>query len=93
MSKITAPGVNRNSDSDMVERPTVGELKQRLMTVSNKKLIRLANALHLMAEKYGGKDQLVEAVCQARGKSRDTDYKAKLASYSVPRLLDMARAS
>jgi hypothetical protein len=69
------------------------EMKQRLMTVSNKKLARLAAAMTLLDEKYGGKDQLVEVVCQARGKAKDQDYRAKLASYSVPRLLDLARAS
>lgn len=72
---------------------SAGDMKQRLMTVSNKKLLRLADAMTRLTEKYGGKEQLVDAVSQARGKAKDQDYKSKLASYSVPRLLDMARAS
>ena len=76
------------SDSD----ESKAELKQRLMTVSNQKLLRLSTSLKTMSEKYGGKEQLVEAISAARGKAKDQDFKDKLESYSVPRLLDMAHA-
>jgi hypothetical protein len=66
------------------------ELKQRLMTVSNKKLLRLSQALQQVREKYGSKDKLVEAVSTAKGKSRDQDYIDKLHSLPITRLLDMA---
>lgn len=68
------------------------ELKERLLSVSNQKLLRLSAAMQLMAEKYGGKEQLVEAISSARGKGKDQDYKDKLETYSVPRLLNMAGA-
>lgn len=67
------------------------ELKQRLMTVSNKKLMRLSEALKQLNEQYGSKDKLVEAVSAAKGKSKDEDYVNKLRTYTIPRLLDMAR--
>lgn len=70
-----------------------GELKERLMSVSNQKLLRLSAALQTMAEKYGSKSQLIDAVSSARGLAKDQDFKDKLEGFSVPRLLDMARAS
>lgn len=69
------------------------ELKERLLSVSNQKLLRLSVAMQTLAEKYGSKASLVDAVSSARGKAKDQDYKDKLESYSVPRLLDMARAT
>lgn len=69
------------------------ELKQRLMTVSNKKLLRLADSMRILKEKYGNKDKLVQAVSTAKGKTKDQDYTNKLRSYSVHRLLDMARSA
>lgn len=76
-------------DSDESE----AELKQRFMTVSNKKLLRLASSLETIRDKYGSKEKLVEAVSAAQGKSKDQDYKNKLHSYSIHRLLDMARSA
>lgn len=69
------------------------ELKERLMSVSNQKLLRLATAMQTVSEKYGSKAGLVDAISSARGKAKDQDFKDKLESYSVPRLLDMARAA
>ena len=76
-------------DSDESE----SELAERLRSVSNKKLLRLADGLSTLTEKYGGKDGLVDALSSARGKAKDQDYKDKLHTYSIPRLLDLARAS
>ena len=70
-----------------------GELKQRLLSVSNQKLLRLADAWQTMEEKYGSKAKLVQSISTARGKAKDEDYCDKLSSYSVPHLLDMARSA
>jgi DNA integrity scanning protein DisA with diadenylate cyclase activity len=66
------------------------ELKQRLMSVSNSKLLRLSRIQQQVREKYGSKDKLVDAVSAAKGKSKDQDYVTKLHTYSISRLLDMA---
>ena len=66
-----------------------GEFKQRLLKISNAKLLRLAEVSKEMSDKYGGKDKLVAAVAAAYGKAKDSDFVAKLSSYSPARLLDM----
>ena len=70
------------------------EVVQRLSTVSNKKLLRLAEVSKVVKERYGGsKDKLVAAVSQAVGKAKDKDYVARLSSYSAARLLDLVQTA
>jgi hypothetical protein len=69
----------------------VGEVKERLAAVSNRKLLRLAEVGKVIKDKYGSKDKLVAAVSQAVGKAKDKDYVARLKSFSSARLLDLAR--
>ena len=67
---------------------------ERLSSVSNKKLLRLAEVGKVVKDKYGGsKDKLVAAVCQAVGKAKDKDYVARLSSYSAARLLDLVQSA
>ncbi|HUS66015.1 MAG TPA: hypothetical protein VMZ28_15790 [Kofleriaceae bacterium] len=67
---------------------------ERLSSVSNKKLLRLAEVGKVVKDKYGGsKDKLVAAVSQAVGKAKDKDYVARLSSYSAARLLDLAQSA
>lgn len=82
-----AADLARESDED------AGELKQRLLGASNKQLLRLAEVLKTVKDKYGSKDKLVEALSAARGKAKDGDYQAKLRTLPLPRLLDMTRAA
>lgn len=70
-----------------------GELKQRLLGSSNQQLLRLAEVLKTVKDKYGSKDKLVDALSAARGKAKDGDYMAKLRTLPLPRLLDMMRAA
>ncbi len=70
-----------------------GELKDRLLRISNKKLLRLAEVSKQVSEKYGDKDKLVASIADAYGKAKDSDFVAKLSSYSPARLLDMANAA
>ena len=67
---------------------------ERLSTVSNKKLLRLAEVGKVVKDKYGGsKDKLVAAVSQAVGKAKDKDYVARLSTYSAARLLDLVQSA
>jgi len=70
-----------------------GEFKQRLLKISNAKLLRLAEVSKTVSDKYGSKDKLVAAVADVYGKAKDSDFVAKLATYSPARLLDMIRAA
>lgn len=69
-----------------------GELKDRLLKSSNQKLLRLAEVQKTVTDKFGDKDKLVAAVSGAYGKAKDSDFVAKLATYSPARLLDMLAA-
>ncbi len=69
------------------------EVKERLAGAPNAKLLRLHTALASVREKYGSKDKLIQAISQAKGHGKDQDYAAKLQSYSITRLLDMARSA
>jgi hypothetical protein len=42
---------------------------------------------------YGSRDKLVDAVTKALHRAKDQPYVAKLASLSLPRLYDIARAA
>jgi hypothetical protein len=70
------------------------EAKERIKTLSNKKLLRLAEISQTMKDQYGGsKDKLVEALSQSLGRAKDGDYVNKLRTFSTGRLLDMKRAA
>jgi hypothetical protein len=77
----------RDADED------AGEVKQRLATVSNKKLLRLADVGKRIKEQYGTRDKLVDALGKSLGKAKDGDYLARLRTLSSARLLDLARSA
>jgi hypothetical protein len=60
-----------------------------LAKVSNTKLLRLHAALSRAKEQFGSRDKLVGAVLSLGQRVKDDGYKARLASYPVPRLLDL----
>jgi hypothetical protein len=57
--------------------------------VSNTKLIRLHAALSRAKEEFGSRDKLIGAVLSLGKRDKDEGYKARLATYPVPRLLDL----
>lgn len=67
-------------------------LRQRLMKVSNKKLMRLAEVGGTIKAKYGSTDKIAEVVAEASGRAKDADFVTRLKSYSPGRLLDMAQS-
>ena len=60
-----------------------------LAKISNTKLLRLHAALTRAKEQFGSRDGLVNAVLGLVKRAKDDGYKARLASYPVPRLLDL----
>ncbi len=70
-----------------------GALESELKKASNAQLLRLERATQTLKEKFGDRNQLIAAIGVATNKSKDKDYLAKLDSYSLPQLLDLAAAS
>lgn len=70
-----------------------GTLESQLKKASNAQLLRLSRATKTLKEKFGDRDKLIAAIGAAAKKSKDKDYLAKLDSYSLPQLLDLAAAS
>jgi hypothetical protein len=70
-----------------------GALKDRLRKASNQQLLRLAGVVEAVTKAYGSRDELVAALVKALGKAKDKEYVAKLGTFSLPRLYDLARAS
>jgi hypothetical protein len=67
-------------------------LKARLLTASNKQLLRLAKVSETVRSKYGSTEKLAESVATAMGRAKDADYVRRLGEYMPARLLDMAQA-
>lgn len=65
--------------------------EHRINTMSNTKLLRLWNAHQTLSSKHGSTQALVDKIVKARFPGGNADYAAKLAGYSVPRLLDLGR--
>jgi len=65
-------------------------IAERLRTASNSQLLRLQHAADAMKSKYGDRGKLIAAITSAQNKSKDKDYVAKLDTYSLPHLLDLA---
>ncbi len=68
------------------------ELRTRLLSASNAKLLRLFAVVTELKEKFGGKDKLVEAILGLMNRVKDNDYREKLMSLSPTRLLDLYRS-
>jgi len=60
-----------------------------LAKVSNTKLLRLHAALTRAKDQFGSRDALIGAVLTLGKRGKDDGYKARLAGYPVPRLLDL----
>jgi hypothetical protein len=67
-----------------------GVVAERLRTASNTQLLRLQHVVETVKSKYGSREKLIEAIGSAQNKSKDKDYLAKLATFPLPRLLDLA---
>jgi len=85
LAKALAASVARsNEDTDLVAA--------RLKTASNAQLLRLQKVNDVVKQKYGSRQGLITAIGDAHKKGKDKDYLAKLDTYSLPQLLDLAKS-
>ena len=63
-----------------------------LQSVSNAKLLRLHDLLTDVKERFGSRDQLIDAIVQLEKRTKDEGFRSRLGRYPVPRLLDLHRA-
>jgi hypothetical protein len=61
--------------------------------VSNAKLLHLHAILKDAKERFGSREKLVAAILEATSQAKDASLGSKLASYSLPRLLDLHRVA
>ena len=86
LAKALAPLVARgDEDTDALET--------RLKKASNAQLLRLQRATQTLKDKFGDRDKLIAAIGAATHKAKDKDYLAKLETYSLFQLLDLAAIS
>ncbi len=69
------------------------DLRKRLSSAANVKLLHLHEVATTVKERYGSHDGLVEQVAKSLGRSKDKPFVERLAAYSDARLVDLARAS
>ena len=86
LAKAIAPLLAR-TDQDS------GALEDRLKKASNAQLLRLQRATQTLQKKYGNREKLIAVIGEAQRKAKDKDYLAKLDTYSLPYLLDLASTS
>ena len=65
-------------------------VQKRLLKASNAQLLRLAGVVETVNKKFGSRDKLIDAITKATKSAKDKDFVAKLGTYSLPRLLDLA---
>lgn len=86
LAKAIAPLLARtDEDTDALE--------VRLKKASNAQLLRLQRATQTLKDKYGNREKLIAAIGDAQRKAKDKDYLAKLETYSLSRLLDLAASA
>jgi hypothetical protein len=70
------------------------DLRKRLSSAANTKLLHLHQVAAVVKDKFGGShDALVEQVAKALGRTKDKPFVERLAAYSDARLVDLAKAS
>jgi hypothetical protein len=69
------------------------DLRKRLSTAANIKLLNLHAVATTVKEKFGSHDALVTQVAKSLGRSKDKPFVERLAAYSDARLVDLAKAS
>ena len=70
-----------------------GSIKERLAKASNAQLLRLASVTEAVKKAYGSRDKLIDALIKALGRAKDKDYVAKLGTFSLPKLYDLAKST
>ncbi len=70
-----------------------GDVRSRLLQVSNKRLISHHHNAKRMVAEFGSRDGLIDAICTKRYPKGtvDENFRAKIESYSAWRLMDLSR--
>ena len=68
---------------------TAADFKERLLRVSNRKLLRLWQRHETLQNGAGSKEALADQIVQAKLGRADADLKGKLMNYSTGRLLSI----
>lgn len=69
-----------------------GVIADRLRTASNSQLLRLQHVVETVKSKYGDRTKLIAKIGSTENKGKDKDFLAKLDSFSLPQLLDLAQS-
>ena len=62
--------------------------RNRLLTAANSKLLRLHTLGKQVADKFGSKDKLVDALLVLQRRGKDADYRTKLSTLPIGKLFD-----
>lgn len=81
------PLVDRQADE------SEAELRERLVRVSNKKLLRLLERGETLKARFGSRDALIEQVVTQRAGRADADLAKKLSGQTTGRLLSLHKSS
>lgn len=65
------------------------DFRQRLLSISNKKLLRLNAVSTRVSSDFGGKEGLVDAIVGMKFTKPNADYKTKLMTFKITRLVDL----
>jgi hypothetical protein len=68
------------------------DLRARLLTASNAKLLRLHEVANEIKGRFGSKEKLVEAILALMNRVKDVDYRDKLLTLTPNRLMDLYRS-
>jgi len=69
------------------------DLRKRLSSAANTKLLHLHHVATVVKDKFGSRDAMVEQVAKALGRTKDKPFVERLAAYSDARLVDLAKAT
>lgn len=74
---------------DRQDNESDGEFKERLMRVSNRKLLRLWQREQTLRSDFTNREQLVDQIVEAKLGRADTEFRNSLLGLSTGRLLSM----
>jgi hypothetical protein len=69
------------------------DLRKRLSSAANGKLLHLHQVASNVKDKYGSHDALVTQIATALNRAKDKTFVERLAAYSDARLVDLAQAT
>lgn len=66
--------------------------RTRLLTAANSKLLRLHMMGKAIADRWGSKDKMVDALLTMQRRGKDEDYRSKLGSLPLGKLYDQVKS-